>query len=99
MLSLVVLTPMGLLAPGTAWGEWGREELSNLGLGYIPAGFDQWSTLWSAPIPDYDIPFFDNPTVAYIFSAILGVALILVAVYALMWLVGKWTHRTTSPTT
>jgi cobalt/nickel transport system permease protein len=35
LIALVVLTPLGLLAPGTAWGEWSREELEQLGLGYI----------------------------------------------------------------
>lgn len=66
LIVLVILTPISLLAPGTAWGEWGREELEQLGLGYIPAGFDEWSNLWSAPIPDYDIPALDNPTLAYL---------------------------------
>ena len=27
---LVVFTPLGLLASGTAWGEWGVEEMSSL---------------------------------------------------------------------
>ncbi|MEW5721255.1 MAG: cobalt transporter CbiM, partial [Chloroflexota bacterium] len=62
LLALLALTPIGLLAPGTAWGEWGRDELEQLGLGYIPAGFDQWSSLWSAPLPDYDLPALNNPT-------------------------------------
>jgi hypothetical protein len=89
LIALVVLTPIGLLAPGTAWGEWGREELKRLGLGYIPTGFDRWSNLWSAPIPDYDIPMLNNPTVAYILSAVLGVVLVLIAIFALAWLLGR----------
>jgi cobalt/nickel transport system permease protein len=72
---LILLTPIGLLAPGTAWGEWGREELAALGLGYIPTGFDKWSSLWRAPIPDYNLPFLDNPALVYLFSAVLGVVL------------------------
>lgn len=86
LVALVVLTPIGLLAPGTAWGEWGREELEQLGLGYIPTGFDRWSSFWSSPIPDYDIPALDNPTVAYIISAVVGVALVFAAVFAVMWI-------------
>lgn len=89
LIALIVLTPIGLLAPGTAWGEWGRDELQQLGLGYIPAGFDQWSNLWNAPFQDYDISALNNPTVAYILSAVIGVALILVVIFALMWLVGR----------
>jgi len=93
LVALIVLTPIGLLAPGTAWGEWGREELQQLGLSYIPAGFDQWSSLWSAPIPDYDIPALENPTVAYIASAVLGVALVLIVIFALAWLLGRITQK------
>lgn len=87
LLVLIVLTPIGLLAPGTAWGEWGREELEELGLGYIPAGFDRWSSIWSAPIPDYDIPALNNPTVAYIVSAVLGVVLVGLAIWGITWLI------------
>ena len=27
---LIVLTPLGLLATGTAWGEWGADEIAGL---------------------------------------------------------------------
>ncbi len=86
LLALIALTPLGLLAPGTAWGEWGREELAHLGLGYIPAGFDRWSGFWSAPFPGYGVPALSHPTVAYVVSAALGVVLVLAAILALMWL-------------
>lgn len=99
LIALVVLTPIGLLAPGTAWGEWGREELEQLGLGYIPAGFDQWSTIWSAPIPDYDIPGLENPTVAYLFSAIFGVAITIIVIFALLWLLARITRGGQTQTT
>jgi len=92
LVALIILTPIGLLAPGTAWGEWGREELEELGLGYIPAGFDEWSNLWSAPIPDYDIPALANPTIAYLVSAVFGVAIVLAAMYALGWLFARVTR-------
>lgn len=99
LVALMVLTPIGLLAPGTAWGEWGREELEQLGLGYIPAGFDEWSSLWSAPIPDYDIPILENPTIAYLLSAVLGVVLVFAAVWAIAWLIQRFTHRGVHQTT
>ncbi len=95
LLALIALTPIGLLAPGTAWGEWGRAELEQLGLGYVPVGFDRWSSLWSAPIPDYDLPALNNPTVAYILSAVLGVALVLAAIFALSWLLERLLDRKT----
>lgn len=93
LIALIALTPIGLLAPGTAWGEWGREELQKLGLGYIPAGFDRWSSLWSAPIPDYDVPVLNNPTIAYILSAVLGVALVVIVIFAFGWLIERIARR------
>ncbi len=73
---LVVATPLGLLAPGTAWGEWGSEELASLGLNFIPAGLAQMEGLWGAPMPDYDIPALGNVTLSYVLSAILGIFIV-----------------------
>jgi cobalt/nickel transport system permease protein len=84
--TLIVLTPVGLLAPGTAWGEWSRQELHGLGLGYIPSGFDRWSSLWSAPLSGYDWAGLRNPAVAYVVSAGLGVVLVVGAIFALAWM-------------
>ena len=78
---LVVATPLGLLAPGTAWGEWGAEELTSLGLSFIPSGLDKLSSLWSAPVPDYDLLAIGNPTLAYIFSAVVGIIITVVVVW------------------
>lgn len=75
-LFLIPLVPLGLLAPGTAWGEWGRKELKGLGLTYIPSGLDKWSGFWRAPFSKYNIPFFKNTGISYIFSAILGSSVI-----------------------
>jgi cobalt/nickel transport system permease protein len=91
--ALVILTPIGLLAPGTAWGEWSREELQTLGLSYIPAGFDQWSSLWNAPLAGYNLPALNNSTGGYIFSAALGVGLVIGAIFALGWLLERLFRR------
>jgi len=93
MFVLLFLTPLGLLAPGTAWGEWGREELQQLGLGFIPAGFDQFADMWSAPLAGYDIPALNNPTVTYIISAVLGVVLIVVIFFGLSWLLTRLPNK------
>ncbi len=93
LVALIVLTPIGLLAPGTAWGEWSRGELHNLGLGYIPAGFDQWSNLWNAPLSGYNLAGLNNSTVGYLLSAALGVILVLAGVFALTWLVEQLRKR------
>jgi cobalt/nickel transport system permease protein len=70
---LVVASPMGLLAPGTAWGEWGAEELTNLGFKMIPSGLERLSGIWGAPLADYDLPVLGNANLGYILSAILGI--------------------------
>ena len=90
---LVVLTPAGLLAPGTAWGEWSREELQQLGLGYIPAGFDRLAGVWSAPLAGYDLPALNNPTVTYILSAVLGVVLVVIVLFSLGWVLDRFLKR------
>jgi cobalt/nickel transport system permease protein len=57
LLALAALTPLGIIIPeklggGAAWGEWGPEKLRQL-LGYVPAGLQKLSNLWSPPIPNY----------------------------------------------
>ena len=57
---MIVLVPVGLLAPGTAWGEWSAGKLSSLGLGFVPQGLANLSGLWSAPMPGYNLPALKN---------------------------------------
>jgi len=80
---LVVASPLGLLAPGTAWGEWGAEELTSLGLGFVPRGLEQLSSLWGAPMPDYDLPALGNASVAYVLSAVVGILVTVLVVWLL----------------
>ncbi|NMB88628.1 MAG: cobalt transporter CbiM [Chloroflexi bacterium] len=85
--ALIVITPIGLLAPGTAWGEWGAEELTDLGLGFIPKGLEQLSGFWSAPLPDYDVPALGNANLAYILSAAVGILITVAVVWLFSMLV------------
>jgi cobalt/nickel transport system permease protein len=80
----ILLTPLGLLAPGTAWGEWGADEIK-AALGYVPAGFEKLSSLWTAAMPDYAPEFIKNPNLAYIVAAIVGCAIIV----GVTWVVAK----------
>jgi cobalt/nickel transport system permease protein len=73
---LAFLTPLGLLAPGTAWGEWSTDQLSEIGLSFVPEGLKKWEGLWSALLPDYTIPGIGEST-GYVISAIAGVAIII----------------------
>jgi cobalt/nickel transport system permease protein len=89
---LVLATPLGLLASGTAWGEWGLDELRNLGLGFIPQGLEKLTGWWPAPLPDYGFPRM-GAVIGYILSAVIGIAL----VAFLLWLLGRWlSHKNTS---
>jgi len=72
----IFLTPLGLLAPGTAWGEWSSSQLSHIGLGFVPEGLKKWEGFWNAAFPDYLIPGVGENT-GYIISAIIGVAIII----------------------
>jgi cobalt/nickel transport protein len=76
---LAIISPLGLLAQGTAWGEWGPEDMTQL-LGYVPQGINQAQEWWKAIFPDYTIPYFGEEkifeSIGYICSAIIGSSLI-----------------------
>ncbi len=76
---MILLSPLGLLAQGTAWGEWGADEVKEK-LGFIPTGLEHLSDRWHAIMPDYAIPGLDGTfgqsAAVYILSAIVGVAII-----------------------
>jgi len=84
---LIILAPLGLLAVGETFGEWGSEELKEK-LGYVPMGLEGLSSLWRAPIPDYALPDDESQTglaAAYILSAVIGV----VICGGVLYLIGK----------
>ena len=68
-------TPIGLLASGTAWGEWGAGELKDLGLNFIPQGIEKLTGWWPAPLPDYGFSRM-GAVIGYVLSAFIGMALI-----------------------
>lgn len=78
---LVIATPLGLLATGTAWGEWGADEIAEIvtngqALGYTPQGLaNGWAM--DVVMPDYTLAGASD-VVAYILSAIIGVALLVI---------------------
>lgn len=75
---LVALTPLGLLASGTAWGEWDAAELRQR-LGYVPKGFAALAGRWQALLPDYSLRGGTSgagAAVGYVLSAVAGVGLI-----------------------
>lgn len=79
LLAMAVLSPLGLLAEGTAWGEWAAEDLQAM-LGYVPFGLARAGEGWQAMFPDYSVRFLGEGRIAamggYMISAIVGSALV-----------------------
>ena len=79
--ALICLTPLGLLAAGTAWGEWGTDEIKNIisggkPLGYVPEGMQNGFS-FRALMPDYSVSGLPG-WAGYILSAVAGVAVLLI---------------------
>ncbi|QCX33431.1 cobalt transporter CbiM [Caloramator sp. E03] len=73
LIAMVILCPLGLLAQGTAWGEWGTEEVVSL-LGYVPKGMEKGIS-FNSLMPDYTVSGLSE-TLGYIISAAAGIAII-----------------------
>jgi cobalt/nickel transport system permease protein len=52
MVWVIALTPLGLLAAGTGWGEWDVDKLKAL-VGFLPQGAAQSHELMKPVLPDY----------------------------------------------
>ena len=95
---LIVLSPIGLILPehfkaGSAWGEWGADEIQKL-VGYIPQGLEKLASLWNAPIPDYAFKGWEEKglprlSFAYIISAIVGIGITILMVIGIGKLLAK----------
>lgn len=81
IIALICLTPVGLLASGTAWGEWGTDEIGSVvtkgkTLGYVPKGMLN-GFKFTAFMRDYSIRGISD-IIGYILSAVAGVAILLI---------------------
>lgn len=95
----IVLTPLGIIAVGSAWGEWSAEDFSDAATRrqiaaasknqnppqQAPWGLERLSSLWKAPVPDYAPSFIKSPSFGYFVSAMIGVALIIALVVLADW--------------
>lgn len=106
LVALIVLTPLGILTVGSAWGEWSAADFADANArqeiarasghrappAQPPTGLARLSSLWNAPLADYAPGFIHYPSLGYLVSAAAGVALIVLA----MWLVprGGFIERT-----
>jgi cobalt/nickel transport system permease protein len=105
--ALMVVTPLGILAAGSAWGEWAPEDFANsqtraqiaIASGSLeppaqaPVGLQRLSSFWTAPMPRYAPPFLRSAAFGYALSAVAGTGLIL-----LVFLLGGWLARGFMPT-
>jgi cobalt/nickel transport system permease protein len=88
--ALMLLTPLGILAAGTAWGEWSPTELAkasaqnqvaksatNAMPAAVPSGLQRLANLWTAPFPAYAPGFVKSRAFGYFLSAMFAVGFLL----------------------
>jgi len=104
---LMLFTPLGILAAGTAWGEWSSADLMNphtreqIGAASgnhappssVPVGIEKLSTVWTAPFPGYAPRFIKSPAFGYLLSAMFGVGFMVLASLVARVAGGKWPRR------
>jgi cobalt/nickel transport system permease protein len=97
---LLVMTPLGILAAGAAWGEWvpkdfstpqARQQIAAASGNQAPpttapAGLQKLSTVWTAPMPRYAPSILRSTQLGYILSAMLGTGLIVLAFLGGTWI-------------
>jgi len=100
---LMILTPLGILAAGAAWGEWApeaftraeaRQQMADASLSAAPpaaapAGLERLASFWTAPIPHYAPAMLKSPQFGYVLSAMAGTGLIMLASFAVGWLLRR----------
>ncbi|MDQ2747699.1 MAG: cobalt transporter CbiM [Acidobacteriota bacterium] len=99
--ALMILTPLGLLAAGTAWGEWSAEDFAKPEMrqeiaaashdraapAAAPEGLAKLSTVWTAPMADYAPAFVSSSAFGYILSAMFGAGLIIALFLLISWII------------
>jgi cobalt/nickel transport system permease protein len=95
--AIVALTPLGLLATGTAFGEDAPDELSlsKYDLSTVPDGLQRYSDFWShSVLGDYGFASGQHPVAGYLLSAVIGIALIAAIVTGILMVVRRLSART-----
>jgi cobalt/nickel transport system permease protein len=89
--ALMILTPLGILAGGAAWGEWvasdyadpaARQQIAASSLNQSPPaqppkGLERLSSVWTAPFSQYAPPYVRSRAFGYLLSAMFGVGLVM----------------------
>jgi cobalt/nickel transport system permease protein len=82
----VLLTPLGLLAPGGAFGEDapGELDLAKYDLNRVPAGLEKYNSFWDhAVLGGYGFSNGEHANLAYILSAVAGIAVVGAVIFAI----------------
>jgi cobalt/nickel transport system permease protein len=91
--ALMILTPLGILAAGSAWGEWAASDYSNPAVRQqiaassfqqaaplqAPQGLARLASVWTAPFVRYAPPYVNSAAFGYLLSAMFGAGLVLLA--------------------
>jgi cobalt/nickel transport system permease protein len=83
--AMAMLTPLGLIAPGTAFGESAPSDLDlqRYHLDTVPNGLRHYAGFWHhAMFNGYDFRNDAHPTLGYLLSALVGVTVIGAVVFA-----------------
>jgi cobalt/nickel transport system permease protein len=100
---VLLLTPLGILAGGKAWGEWSTAEYSQKSSrdriagasanqappSEAPSGLRRLSSVWTAPAPNYAPQFVKSAEFGYLLSAMFGVGCILAVTLVLRIFVAR----------
>lgn len=99
--AIAVIAPLGLIAPGFAFGEGAPSDVK-AAFGYVPTGLQQLSGFFSAPFDSYNVlfPFFKDANaplwhaaIGYEISGIVGVLLIGLIVLGMASLIHRYLPR------
>lgn len=89
LVALLLLTPVGVLAVGTAWGEWSAQDFANAEArqqmadasgnqsppAQAPRGLQRLSSVWTAPFPAYAPSAIRSEAFGYMLSGMFGAGL------------------------
>jgi cobalt/nickel transport system permease protein len=96
---LLILTPLGILAAGSAWGEWAPKDFADQASrgriaaesqgqappGSAPQGLRRLSSFWTAPMPNYAPPFLRSASFGYLLSGMSGTGIIILLFAVVGW--------------
>jgi cobalt/nickel transport system permease protein/cobalt/nickel transport protein len=104
--TIAVIAPLGLIAPGFAYGE-GNSAGVKAAFGYVPQGLQQLSGIFSAPFSGYNVqfPFFSganaplwHAAIGYEISGIIGVLVVGFIILGIGYLVQRRGGRLSTDT-